>query len=199
MPFLSTDNIKIACAVIATTISAVSFFPYLKDIFRKKTKPHSYTWLTWTLLQVIGVLAMYNKHAYLGLLALAVGAVFCGFIFILSLKYGTKNITAFDTICLIGVLGAIIVYLFLNNLVYSVILITIIDLVGFLPTLRKAYIDPYSETLSLFVMGVVWSSFNMVAISPYAITTTLYPAFILFANALCCLLLWARRRVIKEA
>lgn len=189
-----TETIKTVCGIIATIISVISFFPYLKDIFRNKTQPHSYTWLIWTILQVTGVVAMFNDGAGIGALALTVGAFFCAYIFILSLKYGTKNITLFDTICLIAALAATSIYAFLHNPVLSVILITIIDFVAFLPTLRKAYAEPYSETLSLFLLGVVWSTFNVIAISTYTITTTLYPSCILFANALCCLMLWMRRK-----
>lgn len=191
---MSTETVKFTCGIIATTISTLSFFPYLRDIFLKKTQPHSYTWLIWTILQVTGVVAMFNTGAGIGTLALAVGAMFCGFIFLLSLKYGTKNITPFDTICLIGCLASIAVYLFLRNAFIAVILITVIDFAGFLPTLRKAYIEPYSETISLFILGIVWSAFNIVAIATYSVTTTLYPACILFANAVCCCMLWIRRK-----
>lgn len=191
---MTTETIKYTCGITATVISVIAFFPYLRDIFRKKTQPHSYTWLIWTILQVTGVVAMFNNGAGIGALALTVGAVFCGYIFILSLKYGTKNITLFDIICLIGALTAIAVYLFLHNPVLSVILITVTDFVGFLPTLRKAYAEPYSETLSLYVLGVVWSAFNIIAIATYSITTTLYPSCILFANMICCCMLWIRRK-----
>jgi hypothetical protein len=194
MAAITIQTIKTACGIIATIISMVAFIPYLKDIFRKKTQPHSYTWLIWTILQITGVVAMFNNGAGIGALALATGALFCMYVFILSLKYGTKNITVFDTVCLIGALAAIGIYIFLHNPTLSVILITVIDFAGFLPTLRKAYAEPYSETISLFTLGVVWSTFNLVAISSYSIVTTLYPAFILFANALCSALLWTRRK-----
>jgi uncharacterized membrane protein HdeD (DUF308 family) len=194
MSATTTETIKYACGIIATVISVISFFPYLRDVFRRKTQPHSYTWLIWTILQVTGVVAMFNNGAGIGALALTVGAFFCGYIFILSLKYGTKNITLFDTVCLIGALAAIAVYVFLHNPVLSVILITVIDFVGFLPTLRKAYVEPYSETISLYALGVIWSTFNIIAISTYSLTTTLYPSCILFANAVCCLVLWAKRK-----
>lgn len=189
--------IKTICGIIATIISLVSFFPYAKDVLRKKTQPHSYTWLIWTLLQITGVIVMFNTGAGIGALALAVGVFVCGYVFILSLKYGTKNITTFDTVCLIGALAAIVVYAFLHNPVLCVILLTITDFVGFLPTLRKAYVEPYSETLSLYLMGVVWSAFNMVAINTYSLTTTLYPACILVANTICCFLLWIRRKQVN--
>ncbi len=192
---MNTHLIKTACGVIATIIGVSSFYPYLRDVFKHKTQPHTYTWLIWTILQVTGVLAMYTTGAGIGALTLAVGAIFCGYIFILSLKYGSKNITTFDTLCLIGALISITVYFFMHDAVLAVILITVIDLVGFLPTMRKAYSEPYSETLSMYALFFVSSGFNLVAIGVYSITTTLYPATIMFTNLLCCLILWSRRRI----
>src|SRR5580692_12753970 len=113
---------KTVCGVIATLISMASYIPYLRDLFARKTQPHTYTWLIWTILQITGTVAMFSTGAGIEAMALAVGSVFCIFIFILSLKYGTKNITVFDTICLIGALAAIGVYLFLHNPILSVIL-----------------------------------------------------------------------------
>lgn len=194
---LSPETIKFTCGIIATIIGTASFFPYLRDVFKKKTQPHTYTWLIWTILQVTGVLAMYNSGAGIGALTLGVGAFFCGYIFILSLKYGSKNITMFDTLCLIGALAATGVYFFLHDAVLAVILITVIDLVGFLPTMRKAYSEPYSETLSMYALFFVSSGFNLVAIGVYSITTTLYPATIMCTNLICTTILWARRKKIN--
>jgi hypothetical protein len=191
---MDIQTIKFICGIIATIIGTASFYPYLRDVFNRKTQPHTYTWLIWAILQVTGVLAMYNSGAGIGALTLAVGAFFCACIFILSLKYGSKNITAFDTLCLIGALAATGVYFFMHDPVLAVILITAIDLVGFLPTMRKAYSEPHSETLSMYALFFVSSGFNLVAISVYSITTTLYPATIMFTNMVCCLILWARRR-----
>jgi hypothetical protein len=194
MAAIFSETLKTTCGIIATLIGIASFYPYLRDVFRHKTEPHTYTWLIWTILQVTGVLAMYHSGAGIGVMTLTAGAFFCAYIFILSLKYGTKNITVFDTICLIGALAAIGVYVFMHNATLSVILITIIDFVGFLPTMRKAYAEPYSETLAMYALFTVSSAFNMVAISIYSITTTLYPGSIMFTNALCCIILWARRK-----
>ena len=194
---MSAETLKTICGIIATVISLLSFFPYAKDILRRKTHPHSYTWLIWTILQVTAVIIMFNTGAGIGALPLAVGAVVCSSIFLLSLKYGTKNITTFDTICLIGALAATAVYFFLHDPVLSVILLTLTDFIGFLPTLRKGYAEPYSETLSLYVMGVIGTSINMIALVTYSITTALYPGCILFANTLCVCMLWMRRKQIK--
>src|ERR1700691_2022840 len=110
-------NIKFICGVIATIIGVASFYPYLRDVFKKKTQPHTYTWLIWTILQVVGVTAMYSTGAAISALPLAIGAIFCAYIFILSLRFGTKNITLFDTACLVGALISVAVYFFLHDAV----------------------------------------------------------------------------------
>src|SRR3989344_7828930 len=103
-------NSQIVFATISSLIGIFCFLPYIRDIFRGKTQPHAYSWLIWTLLQTIGAGAMLSAGAGLGALSISIGALFCGFIFILSFKYGTHNIKTFDKICLVGALIAISLY-----------------------------------------------------------------------------------------
>ncbi len=51
-------DIKIISTIIATIIGVIAFFPYLKDIFSLKTKPHVYTWLIWVITQGTAVLGI---------------------------------------------------------------------------------------------------------------------------------------------
>lgn len=42
-------SIKFIFALLSTVIVIFGgFFPYFLDIFRKRTKPHAYTWLIWS-------------------------------------------------------------------------------------------------------------------------------------------------------
>jgi hypothetical protein len=66
-------NYKEFFGVIAVIIGLASFFPYLRDIFLRKTTPHMYSWLVWSILQTIGVIAMIVGHAGYGAFGLAVG------------------------------------------------------------------------------------------------------------------------------
>ncbi|HWY98863.1 MAG TPA: hypothetical protein VNY36_07255, partial [Bacteroidia bacterium] len=68
---------KTVCGIIASLIGTGCFIPYIKDIYKKKTKPHIYTWLIWTILQVTGVIAMLKNGAGIGVLALGTGSVLC--------------------------------------------------------------------------------------------------------------------------
>lgn len=185
---------KTACTVSSAIIGTACFIPYIKDIYRLKTKPHIYTWIIWTILQVTGVIAMRESGAGIAVLSLSSGAVFCGFISILSIKHGTKNITAFDTFCLIGSLAAIAVYIFMHNPLLSIILISAIDFTGSLPTLRKAYMEPQTETLSMYAIFVFSGSLNMVALPVYSLATALYPLTLIGINFLVAMIILVRRK-----
>src|SRR6185312_6212480 len=99
--------------------------------------PHMYTWLIWGLLQMVGASAIFKGGAGYGAWSLAVGGLFCLSIFVLSFKYGTKNIKRVDAYCLAGALVALVAYIFVHDPIYSVLLVVSIDFVAYLPTLRK--------------------------------------------------------------
>ena len=185
---------KTICGIIASLIGTGCFIPYIKDIFKKKTKPHIYTWLIWTILQVTGVIAMLKNGAGIGVLALGTGSVLCAYTCILSIKYGTKNITKFDSLCLIGALASIVVYILMKDPLLAIILISAIDFVGFLPTLRKSYLEPYSETITMFAFFSISGLFTMLALKEYTIVTSLYPLTLIGINIIATVVLYVRRK-----
>jgi hypothetical protein len=187
-------NYKIIFGLISTVIGVISFFPYLKDIFAKKTKPHIYTWLIWSIIQGVGVVAMIIGGAGAGSWALIIGTIFVFFIFLLSFKYGTKNITKFDTVCLIAAIITIIIWVIQKDPLISVILVCIIDFTGFIFTYKKIYKEPESETISLYFMYALSNMFALLAMNQYTIITSLYTTFLLCANSFCVLLLIVRRK-----
>ena len=103
-------DIKLFFGILSLIGSIVCFVPYIIDIFKKKTKPHIYTWLIWTIIQTIGVITQIRDGAGYGSLGLAVGTIFVFFIFLLSIKHGTKNISNFDALCLILAAITLLIY-----------------------------------------------------------------------------------------
>jgi hypothetical protein len=189
--------IQFAFAVLSSLVGIACFIPYLWDIFKHKTQPHSYSWLIWTILQITTVVAMLKGGAGIGIASLAIGAPLCGFIFFLSFHYGTHNIKVFDTICLIGALIAICVYLFLHDPLLTVIIITITDFIGFLPTLRKAYEEPNTETLSNYVLSSFSSLLAIGALQRVNVTTSLYLISLVITNGICAMIIIRGNRLRK--
>ncbi|MFA6408420.1 MAG: hypothetical protein WCW36_03070 [Candidatus Paceibacterota bacterium] len=167
---------------LSVVVAVISFYPYLRDILARKTTPHIYSWLVWTILQVTATAAILRENSFwsaAGVLSLGLVSLI---VFLLSFKYGTKNITVFDTVCLIGAFIAISVWIFTSNVTLSIILVTIIDLIAFLPTFRKAFEEPHSETIFLYICSAISNLFSVLSITHYSVESTLYVASLVATN-----------------
>ncbi len=187
-------NFSVLFATIAVLLSLVGVIPYFRDIFRRKTTPHVYTWFVWMMLQGTGFFLMLSEGAGLGAVSTGMWAGINAFIFVLSFKYGTKNITVFDTVCFVGALLAMALWFFLHNALLSIIVVSGIDFLAYIPTFRKAYAEPYSETISMYILGGISCIFSLLALSTFSFTTSLYLITVLVANFAGVALVWLRRR-----
>jgi len=189
---------KIIFAIISSVVGVVCFFPYIRDTLKGKTKPHSYTWFIWALLQTIAAAAMWSGGAGFAIAACITGAVLCCVVFLLSLKFGTKNITRFDTVCLVSALAALVCYIFFHNPLLSIIFATITDAIGFAPTFRKAYKEPNTETASTHLLSGVSDLFAILAILNFNPTTSLYLFAVMVMDAGCGILILIRSRLVNH-
>ena len=115
-----------------------------------------------------------------------------------SLKYGTKNITKSDTIVLIVALFAIVVWWQLGQPLISVIMVSAIDVIGYVPSFRKSYREPWSETLISWILFSVGNIFAVLALKEYNLLTVTYLVAITSANIALFLLCFFRRQLIPR-
>lgn len=174
---------KLFFGILSALIAIASIIPYVRDIVRGKTKPHMYSWLIWTILQIIGTAAQFQDGAGYGAWALTIAAFGSFLIFIFSFKYGTKNITQFDLACLITSGITLIVYFGMENPLYAVILVVIIDLLGFLPTFRKGWEEPSTETTATYALSGLANLLGLFALEHYTPVTTMYIGSLFLTNA----------------
>lgn len=189
---------KLIVSIIAILLTFVAYAPYIKDIFRGKTKPHVFSWFIWgTAVAIIFALQLEAGAGPGSFITLSV-AIISFFIFFKSLKNGTEIIKKIDIVFLALALLAIILWLVVKQPVISIILLTSIGILGFAPTIRKSWGDPYSETLSTYVISAFRHSLSVYALAEYNIVTYLFPVTWVIANALFAILLVARRKVVSK-
>ncbi len=190
--------IKLIFAFISVAVGTTAFLPYIRDIFLKKTQPHAYTWFIWILTQGTALAGLLYGGGGIGGLELIIGTVMMCLIFLLSFKYGTRNITLGDTVILIAVLSAIIIWWQLKNPFLSILLICIIDVLGYIPSYRKAFQEPWSETVLTFILFVVGNCFAIAALKEYNFLTLSYLIAISAANTVLIVICLIRRRVLTK-
>ncbi|MEK6945324.1 MAG: hypothetical protein AABW63_00860 [Nanoarchaeota archaeon] len=190
-------DIKIVFTIVATFLTIIAFFPYIRNIFRNNTKPHPYTWLIWTLTQGTAIFAILYGGGNLGALSLTVGTILVFVIFLFSIKKGTKNIKKIDTIILILAICAILVWWQLDQPLISVIMVSAIDFFGYIPTIRKSWSEPRSETLSSWMLFVIANTFAILALESYNSLTLTYLITITLANLIIFFVCLLRRHYIN--
>jgi hypothetical protein len=187
---------KIIVALIAATLEVVANFPYIRDILAKKTKPHFFTWLIWTLLTWISFFILVSEGAGVGAWVTGVTAVTCLAILVLSFFFGERKITISDWICLVLALFALVLWKNANDVFLAMIIIVIVDTLGFMPTFRKSFSKPYEETLSTYLIVIGKHILTLLALQVYTPTTILYPSILFLTNFLFAIMLVIRRKKI---
>jgi hypothetical protein len=190
---------KTILGFIAVVISVFGYAPYFRDIFSGKTKPHAFSWLVWGVLNAIAFAGQVHGSGGAGTWAVGLTAVVLFAIFILSLVKGEKNIKPFDWFCLGGAAIALVLWIITDRPLISIVLITIVDALGFLPTVRKAFSKPHQETLITYGINTMKYALVVLALQNYTAITTLFPLAVALMNALFTAILIIRRQQLTPA
>lgn len=185
-------------SVSAIILAFIAYIPYYRDILRGKTHPHVYTWILWALVTVLLIALQIKGGAGPATWVTVAGGLFCTGIVILSLKRGKKNITPMDKVVAVLALIAIGFWWFANQPVISAALLILSDTLAFTPTIRKSWIDPYSETLEMYATNAVRFCLTFLAIETYTFLSASWILFWLVGNTLFSIMLVVRRRQVSK-
>jgi len=163
-----------------------------------KTKPHAFSWLIWAVLNGIAYIGQVHDKGGAGSWPLGFTVLAMTAIFLVSLKKGEKDIRPFDWFCLIAAGLALIPWLLADSPLISIILVTIIDLLGFMPTIRKVYKKPHEETLFTHVLSTIKYGLILVALQSYTAVTVLFPLAVFIADGLLVALIMVRRKQVPK-
>lgn len=154
-------------------------------MYRGTKKPHCFTWNIWGLTTSVVFFSQLSEGAGPGAWVTGVSALLCFVIVGLSLWKNPKlEITRLDWVFFIAAMCSLPLWYFTSTPLWSVILLCVIDMAGYVPTLRKAYVLPHEESALLFAVQSVKCALAIAALEVYSLTTALFPATILMMNLL---------------
>lgn len=185
---------KETVAIIAAVLAIVGNVPYVVDIFKGRVKPHSYSWFVWSIVSVTVFFGQVAKGAGIGALPTAAAEIFTVIIFFLSLKYGYQKITRTDTIFLFLALGGLIPWIFTHDPTISVAVAVMIDVVAFLPTLRKTWAEPRTEAPLLYALNVARHILALISLEAYNLATMAHSVSMIVTNTLMTVFILSRSR-----
>ncbi len=181
-------SMKEILAILAAIFAILGNMSYFKDVLKGHILPHPYTWFIWSIVSFTTFFGGVAKGAGIGALPTGVAEVFTILIFLYSLRYVHKGIADhiqpidhyFLGICLLGLLPWFIT----KDPTLSVITVVAIDIIAFMPTLRKTWKSPHSERPTLFLMNLARHVLTLFALQTYNIATTLHSIAMIGLNSL---------------
>jgi len=164
-----------------------------------KTKPHLFSWIIWGITTSIAFFAMYFNDGGVGTFPIGFAAFLCFAIaFLTYKKVGFDYITKSDWIFLAMALFALPLWYVTSNALYAIILLSVIDVIGFIPTFKKAYKFPYEEQLTFFVLIFMRDIFLTIpALEAYTLTTMIFPIALSTATFIFVIMVYFRRKKIS--
>ncbi len=187
-------------AISATLLIVIAYIPYIKDILKGKTKPHVYSWFVSALVTLIAFGLQFSEDAGWGVLPTFVAAVAGFLIFSLALSRQKRaSITKSDTFFFIMSLIAVVLWVVVDQPLLSIIIISSIDILAFIPTFRKSWSRPDQETISSYAVNSLRFMLATIAVQKYSLVAVLYPLSQALADGLFALFLVVRRRTLAKS
>lgn len=191
-------GLKELFSATAIVLTFIAFIPYIRSILNGQTKPHVFSWLIWGSTTFIVFLAQLSDDAGVGAWPIGISGLITLYVAFLAYRIKTDiSITGSDWLFLTLAFSALPFWYFTQDPVWAVIILTVVDLLGFGPTYRKAYHQPYEENIWFYSLFAMRNSLVVLALEHYSITTALFPASIACASLLLILLILFRRQRLK--
>lgn len=188
------NDYKIWLGYLALAIEVASYVPYFWGIFKGRIKPHAFTWFVWGTLSGIGFAAQAASGGGAGSWIMLGNSIACYTIAAIAFRQGHVRYVLFDWLALIGAFIGIVLWAITHNALTAVILISLSDGIGFLPSIRKAYYFPNEESVSPWTIGILYYIVSLFALESFTVTTWLYPAAIILFDSIFVLEIIIRRK-----
>ena len=184
-------------SAVAITLTFIAFFPYIRLIIQGAIKPHVFSWVIWGTTTFVVFLAQLEDNAGVGAWPIGVSGSISIFIALLAyIKRADIAITRTDWVFFISAMSSLPFWYLTSDPLWAVVILTIVDALGFGPTVRKAYTYPNSESLLFFALFTARNLIVIMALENHSVTTVLFPAVIAAACMLLITMVTYRRRVL---
>lgn len=188
---------KEVLSAVAITLTFIAFFPYIRLIVKGQVKPHVFSWVIWGTTTFVVFLAQLEGNGGVGAWPIGVSGIITIFIaFLAFIKRSDITINRTDWVFFTLAMSSLPFWYYTSDPIWAVIILTVVDVFGFGPTVRKAYVTPYSESLLFFVLFSTRNFIVIMALENYSVTTVLFPAVIAIACILLMAIIAYRRHVL---
>jgi hypothetical protein len=194
---METIPYKEILSATAIALTFAAFVPYIRAIVSGTTRPHVFSWVIWGATTFVVFLAQLEGKGGVGAWPIGVSGIITIFIaFLAYVKRADITITKTDWLFFVSAMSSLPLWYVTADPLWAVVILTTVDVLGFGPTVRKAYSFPHSESLLFFALFAARNLLVIMALEYYSVTTVLFPAVIAAACFLLIAMLTYRRRAL---
>lgn len=184
--------------IIGVVLAAQNYIFYIHKTLQGVFKPHMFSWGIWTLLSCVAFAAQWVKDAGPGTWQTAFMTVGVAIITVVAYFKGDRNYTRSDWLALAFSLLAIPLWIVTHDPLWSVILVTVIDIVATWPTVRKTWHKPHQESTRAFATAALTCFLGFASLSVITVTTGLYMGTVTIVNIGIAIMIPLRRKFVAQ-
>jgi hypothetical protein len=176
---------------VAAVLAFVFTTNYVLETWRGNTQPHRVTWGLWALEGILAFCVEVQQHVGLAaVMTLALGLVPC---VVLAASFHNPRavwqIDRVDIVCGVVSLAGLVFWALVHQSTVAIVSFAAADFIAALPTLRKSWSSPESESVSAYLSGIVNCGITLLTLREITTAGALFPGSILVTDALLTLLL----------
>lgn len=170
--------------LIGSTLLGFCFGPliYCIKTIKGEVKPNKITWLFWSV-PLITVTAQYLEGMITWASLTVFMSGFAPFLIFLSSFINPKSywkLEKFDYMLSVGIIIFLIFWAISQNIFFAIIFSIIADALASIPTLKKAYYFPETETVWPFLVGFINSTLSLFIMERYDFIEMAFPVYLVF-------------------
>jgi hypothetical protein len=176
---------------LAAALSLVGAYGYIRDTLRGDTSPNRVTWSLWGVEGVLAFFVEIQQHVGLAsLMTLMLGLVPCA---VVVASFRNRNavwkLGTFDAVCGAVSVAGLVFWAFVNEPTVALVSFVVADQMAALPTVRKSWLAPSTESPRLFFLGSVNCAITVLTLTKLTTAGVLFPGCILVTDLIVGLLI----------
>jgi hypothetical protein len=187
-------SFKDLMGALSVAIALFSYALYVWKTFRAHARPHPLSWLIFGMLSGTGFLIQLDQSAGAGSWVMGVTAAVCFMLCLIGFWQGERRFPWYEWAFLAAAATVFVFYLWSQQPVASAILASVVNVLGFGPTLTKAWSRPHSDSASTFMLNGLKFVPSLLAMDSVTIATCLLPASLVVTNLAVALIIYMRRK-----
>lgn len=181
--------------LVGAALNLSGTYVYIRDIIKGTTKPNRVTYLMWSIAPLIATIAALASGVWWAVVP--VFATGLGPLIVLIVSFFVKGsywkLGRYDYICGTFSLLALILWGITNQPTIAIIFAIVSDAFAALPTLKKSWTNPETESGSAYVLAMIATITTYAAVKTWVFSEYGFATYIIFMDGLIALFVYRRK------